>query len=72
MRDEPIMLSDLGNIEISEISVFWRQLMNIEQIIGDMGCETFRGQKASGGQGGCVKPVFGLCTHDDDDTFYFS
>ena len=45
------------------------RLKYFDQIIRDMGCETFREVKqlAGGGQsrvetGGCVKPVLGLCT----------
>ena len=44
------------------------RLKYLDQIIRDMGCETFREVKQLAGEqsrvetGGCVKPVFGLCT----------
>ena len=45
------------------------RLKYFDQIIGDMGCETFREVKELAGMGqsrvetgGCVKPVLGLCT----------
>ena len=51
---------------VARLSYMPVDLKYFDQIIRDMGCETFRGQTAGGGQsrvetGGCVKPVLGLC-----------